>query len=366
MAASAPFLSQPSQAFLTHTPPKRTSIKSLAELPGLTSIPPIYIFPTNANDQPFSDAKESIPTIDFSHLTSNNPDERSKVLQELGDACLDWGFFMVINHGVPESMMQAIIEACRGFFELTEEEKQEFEGKHMLDPISCGTSSNVSADKVLFWRDFLKVFQHPEFHSPNKPAAFSEIALEFSTRVRQVARIIVRGISESLGLEGNYIDEALNLEDGLQFLAANFYPPCPQPELALGLPPHSDHGLLTLLIQNEIMGLQVQHKGEWINVNPIPNSFLANVGDHIEILSNGKYKSVLHRAVVNNKDTRISIAMPHGPALNAVVAPASKLLDHENNPPAYKAMKYKDYLELQQSSKLDGKSCLERIQDRTI
>ncbi|KAK6253303.1 hypothetical protein QUC31_015023 [Theobroma cacao] len=274
MAASAPFLSQPSQASLTHTPPKRTSIKSLAELPGLTSIPPIYIFPTNANDQPFSDAKESIPTIDFSHLTSNNPDERSKVLQELGDACQDWGFFMVINHGVPESMMQAIIEACRGFFELTEEEKQEFEGKHMLDPISCGTSSNVSVDKVLFWRDFLKVFQHPEFHSPNKPAAFSEIALEFSTRVRQVARII--------------------------------------------------------------------------------------------ILSNGKYKSVLHRAVVNNKDTRISIAMPHGPALNAVVAPASKLLDHENNPPAYKAMKYKDYLELQQSSKLDGKSCLERIQDRTI
>ncbi|WRX15632.1 Non-hem dioxygenase N-terminal domain - like 7 [Theobroma cacao] len=231
MAASAPFLSQPSQTSLTHTPPKRTSIKSLAELPGLTSIPPIYIFPTNANDQPFSDAKESIPTIDFSHLTSNNPDERSKVLQELGEACQDWGFFMVINHGVPESMMKAIIEACRGFFELTEEEKQEFEGKHVLDPIRCGTSFNVSVDKIL---------------------------------------------------------------------------------------------------------------------------------------SNGKYKSVLHRAVVNNKDTRISIAMPHGPALNAVVAPASKLQDHENNPPAYKAMKYKDYLELQQSSKLDGKSCLERIQDRTV
>ncbi|XP_021284391.1 protein DMR6-LIKE OXYGENASE 2-like [Herrania umbratica] len=366
MAASAPFLSQPSQASLTYTPPKLTSIKSLAELPGLTSIPPIYTFPTNPNDQSFSAAKESIPTIDFSQLTSNNPEERSKVIQELGEACQDWGFFTVINHGVPESMMKAIIEACRGFFELTEEEKQQFEGKHVLDPIRCGTSFNVSVDKVLFWRDFLKVFQHPEFHSPNKPAAFSEIALEFSKRVRQLARIIVRGISESLGLEENYIDKALNLEDGLQVLAANFYPPCPQPELALGLPPHSDHRLLTLLIQNEIRGLQVQHKGKWINVNPIPNSFLANVGDQIEILSNGKYKSVLHRAVVNNKDTRISIAMPHGPALNAVVAPASKLLDHENNPPEYKAMKYKDYLELQQSSKLDGKSCLERLQDKTV
>lgn len=114
---------------------------------------------------------------------------------------------------------------------------------------------------------------------------YSEIALEYSKRVRQVAREIIRGISESLGLEDDYIDKALNLENGLQVLAANLYPPCPQPELAMGLPPHSDHGLLTLLIQNEIGGLQVHHKGKWVNVNPVPNSFLANIGDHIEVHS---------------------------------------------------------------------------------
>ena len=84
-----------------------------------------------------------------------------------------------------------------------------------------------------------------------------------------------------------------------------------------------------------------------------------------KIVSNGKYKSVLHRAVVN-KDTRISIAMPLGPALDAVVSPASKLLEDGSNPPAYKAMRYKEYLEFQQSSKLDGKSCLERIRNQTI
>ncbi|XVE49509.1 hypothetical protein DITRI_Ditri01bG0088100 [Diplodiscus trichospermus] len=366
MAATDPLVSQLSLVSLNHPPPKLSSIKALAELPGLFSIPSTYTFPTDPDDQAFSDTKESIPTIDFSLLTSTIPDERSKVIQELGKACQDWGFFMVTNHGVPESLMKATIEACRGFFELTDEEKQEFKGNHVLDPIRCGTSFNVSVDKVLFWRDFLKLFTHPEFHSPNKPAAFSEIASEYSKRVRQVAREILRGISESLGLEEDYIDKALNLENGLQVLVANLYPRCPQPALAMGMPPHSDHGLLTLLIQNEIGGLHVQHKGEWIKVDPTPNSFLANIGDHIEILSNGKYKSVLHRAVVNNKVTRISIAVPHGPAMDAVVSPASMLLDDESNPPAYKAMKYKEYLELQQSSKLEWKSCLERMKNTRV
>ncbi|XP_040940603.1 2-oxoglutarate-dependent dioxygenase 19 isoform X3 [Gossypium hirsutum] len=267
-------------------------------------------------------------------------------------------------HGVPERMMKAIIEACREFLELPEEEKRGISGKHVLDPIRFGTSFNESVDEILCWRDYVKIFQHPEFHSPNKPPSFREIALEYSKRVRLVAREIIRGISESLGLEKDYIYETLNPENGLQLIAANLYPPCPQPELAMGLPPHSDHGLLTLLIQNQIGGLQVQHKGKWVNIDPIPNSFLANIGDHIEILSNGKYKSVLHRAVVNNRDVRISIAVPHGPALDAIFSPDSKLVENVGNPPAYGAMKYKEYLEFQQGTMLNGKSFLERIRNR--
>ncbi|KAK8568333.1 hypothetical protein V6N12_006887 [Hibiscus sabdariffa] len=346
--------------------PKLTSVKALAERPGLSSIPSLYTFPRHPNEEVFSDTKESIPILDFSLLTSTDPHERSKAIQELAKACQDWGFFMVTNHGVPESMMKGITAACREFFELTEEEKAEFEGKHVLDPIRYGTSVNASIDKVLCWRDYLKVFQHPEFHSPNKPPSFREISLEYGKRVRKVARDILRGISESLGLEENYIEKALNLENGFQLLTANLYPPCPQPELAMGFLAHSDHGLLTLLIENEIRGLQVHHNGKWVNIDPIPNSFLANIGDHVEILSNGKYQSVLHRAVVNTRDVRISIAMQHAPAWDAVVSPASKLVGDEGNLPAFRAMEYKEYLELNQSSVLDRKSCLERVRNRVI
>ncbi|KAG4165275.1 hypothetical protein ERO13_A13G069300v2 [Gossypium hirsutum] len=283
MAAIAPIGPQLSQPPLSHPPPsKLTTVKALSESSGLSSIPSIYTFPKQPNHEPVSDTKEPIPTIDFSLLISSNPDERSKTIRELGKACGDWGFFMVTNHGVPERMMKAMIEVCREFFELTEEEKGECEGKHVLDPIRYGTSFNPSVDKILYWRDYLKIFQHPAFHSPSNPPSFREIALEYSKRTRGVMKEIVRGISESLGLEDKYIEKASNLENCLQIMIANLYPSCPQPELAMGLPAHSDHGLLTLLIQNDTVGLQVLHKDKWVNIHPIPNSFLANIGDHIE------------------------------------------------------------------------------------
>ncbi|MCD7447985.1 hypothetical protein HAX54_036805 [Datura stramonium] len=133
---------------------------------------------------------------------------------------------------------------------------------------------------------------------------------------------------------------------GCGYLLQIVYPACPQPELVMGLPPHSDFGLLTLLIQNEVGGLQIQRNGKWININPIPNSILVNTGDHLEIFTNGKYKSVLHRAAVN-KVARISIGIASGPAMNATVGPAhSPLIQNETFPPLYVPMKFSEYVEM--------------------
>ncbi|KAG2680222.1 hypothetical protein I3760_11G088000 [Carya illinoinensis] len=179
------------------------SIKQLAETRGdLTSIPTAYNFFTPNNDihlPVVSDElyEDSIPTIDFSLLTSGTPEQRSKIVNDLGKACRDWGFFvvikydiavlssgfflstcigikvdddyLVINHGVPESLMKVMIETCGEFFKLSEEEKQEYAGKDILDPIFYGTSINGAATQVLFWRDFIKFFVHPKFHCPTKP-----------------------------------------------------------------------------------------------------------------------------------------------------------------------------------------------------
>lgn len=107
----------------------------------------------------------------------------------------------------------------------------------MLEMFKYGTSYNLALDKFLLWRDFFKVRVHPEFYSLYKPACFREVSMEFSKRAREVALEITRAISESLGLGPNYIHNAMNMDRGIQMLAANYYPPCPQPEHAIGIPP---------------------------------------------------------------------------------------------------------------------------------
>nr|XP_009770093.1 PREDICTED: probable 2-oxoglutarate/Fe(II)-dependent dioxygenase isoform X2 [Nicotiana sylvestris] len=308
-----------------------TSVKQLTEMPNVMKavVPCYYAHPNSpihspAFDTSSTDDADSIPIVDFSLLSSEDPDQHSKAIQELGRACEDWGFFMVVNHGIAESLMKEMIEVANEFFEMAEEEKSRYIGQQVFDPIK-------------------------------------EVLREYCEKCRKVTRRLLSGISESLGLEHELMKKSMDLDSGFEVFVANYYPACPQPELVMGLPPHSDFGLLTLLIQNEVGGLQLQRNGKWININPIPNSILVNTGDHLEIFTNGKYKSVLHRAVVK-KVARISIGIANSPAMNVTVRPAaSPLIQNERFPPLYFPTKYSEYVEMQQTHPLDGKSCLDRI-----
>ncbi|KAL5992596.1 hypothetical protein ACLOJK_013515 [Asimina triloba] len=338
----------------------RASVKHLSESASLTSVPSNYAAFQPCD--PIASEPHNIPTIDFSTLVTGTPDQRSQIVRDLGLACKEWGFFMLINHGVDERLRQRMIDVCGGFFDLSEAEKRGYVGSSALDPVRYGTSFNPTVDQVMYWRDFLKVFLHPAFHAPDKPADFRESSLEYCTKVRGVAREVLRGICESLGLEGCYMEKELQLEEsGIQLLVTNLYPPCPQPGLAMGMPPHTDHGLITILTQNDIGGLHVQHQGKWFLVDPLPNSFVVNIGDHLEIFSNGIYKSGLHRAVVNNNRTRISVAIALGPPLDAKVTPAQQLLEKENCLPKYRGVTYREYLHFQQNKPLQGNSCLDLV-----
>ncbi|KAM7481681.1 hypothetical protein LguiB_006264 [Lonicera macranthoides] len=175
---------------------------------------------------------------------------------------------------------------------------------------------------------------------------------------------LINRVMENLGVEETQMEKALNLDSGLQMFAVNQYPPCPNLEVAMGIPPYTDHGLLTLLMQNGVEGLQVEHNGKWVIVNEIPNSFIVNVGDQLEIFSNGKYKSVMHRAIVNDKIRRLSIAMPHGPSLDTMVGPYSNLVECTTHQLAYIPMKYKEYMEQMVIQAMKGKPILEQVRIR--
>ncbi|KAI3983784.1 hypothetical protein MKX01_005401 [Papaver californicum] len=304
-------------------------IKDMIESTDLISVSSKHALPAKAEDLTTLAEEEveqvTLPVIDFSHLTSGSPDQRSKVIKDLRNACLHWGFFMVTNHGVPEGLKEELINSCMNFFNLSPDEKSVYEVENavdpcILDPIICGTNFNPASESVSFWRDYLRVFVHPVFHSPPKPEGLSEVLCEYSKRSRDITKELLRAIMEGLELEEEDIEKSLELNSGVQKFSANLYPPCPQPELAIGLPPHADHGLLTLLVQNDIGGLQIKNKGKWVAVNAIPNSIMVNIGDHMEVLSNGKYKSVVHRVEVNNKETRISLVMTNGPPTKTAIS----------------------------------------------
>ncbi|BFG41216.1 hypothetical protein CerSpe_274900 [Prunus speciosa] len=171
------------------------------------------------------------------------------------------------------------------------------------------------------------------------------MSMEFSKRSREVALEITRAISESLGLEPNYIHDAMNMDRGLQMLVANYY----------------TQWRICVKGRNEMNGLQVEHNGKWLTVDGPTNCFFVNLADQMQILTNGKYKSVMHRATLNNKATRISFAIPHGPSVDTIIAPAPELMEKEGEAPKYLAMNYKEYIQLQRSAKIYMKCTFDHI-----
>ncbi|CAH1429788.1 unnamed protein product [Lactuca virosa] len=328
-------------------------VKHLCEN-GVTQVPHKYILPPQ--ERPVSLVVNDcihLPVIDFTQLQGM---DRSRVLKVLSKACREFGFFQVVNHGIADEVIGKMIDVSKRFFELPFEERQRYMSNNLSQPVRYGTSFNQNNDGVFCWRDFLKLSCHPmqDFAPlwPSSPVDLREAVGEYSMKTRHLYERVMDAILESLGLT----DEKVLSKDGSQLVMVNCYPACPQPELTLGLPPHSDYGLLTLLLQDQVEGLQIQHNDRWVTVKPILNSFVVNIGDQFEIFSNGRYKSVVHRVAVNSMRSRLSVASLH--SVNENVTPSPKLIDYLN-PKRYEDTNYADFLDYLTSSEFKCKRFLE-------
>lgn len=111
--------------------------------------------------------------------------------------------------------------------------------------------------------------------------ACREDVAKYCRNARDLALKLLEAISESLGLERDYISKSLGKHG--QHMAINYYPPCPQPELTYGVPGHADPNVITILLQDDVPGLQVLKSGKWVAVNPIPYTFIVDIGDQIQV-----------------------------------------------------------------------------------
>ncbi|KAI3929941.1 hypothetical protein MKW98_004095 [Papaver atlanticum] len=324
------------------------------------SVPSNYIRPISERPnltQVQSSQDSSIPLINLQELDGPN---HSNLIQQIGHACQYDGFFQVRNHGVPEVIIEKMLQVGKEFFRLPESERMKCYSTDTSKTIRLSTSFNVTNEKTANWRDYLRLHCYPlEDYIPEwptNPSSFRSDVPEYCTSIRALTLKLLGAISESLGLKRDYIEMVLSNHG--QHMAINYYPPCPEPELTYGLPGHTDPNAITVLLQDDVPGLQVLKDGKWIAVHPIPNTFIINIGDQIQAISNDKYKSVLHRAVVNCDKERFSIPTFCCPSKEAVIRPAFQLVDDEH-PSLYKDFTYTEYFGKFWNQKLGTESTLD-------
>ncbi|CAL5080228.1 unnamed protein product [Urochloa decumbens] len=306
-----------------------------------------------------------IPVIDLARLRAAPPggEERAAALAKLDAACRDYGFFQVVGHGLAGGGIE-MLDVARRFFELPFGERARHMSPDIRAAVRYGTSFNQLNDGVLCWRDFLKLVCDdldavvPTW--PVAPADLREVVSTYARSCRRLFRELMEAALEALGIGGSAAGEVLaDCDAGSQMLMVNCFPACPEPDLTLGMPPHSDYGFLTVLLQDQVNGLEVRHADRWVLVDPLPGALVVNVGDHFEMYSNGRYKSVLHRVRVNSARSRISVASLHSLPPARVIGPAPELVDDEKNPRMYMDTDFATFLDYLGSAEGKHKSFLQ-------
>lgn len=306
---------------------------------------PEYKRPQLAQVSPLS----SIPVIDLNDHGDNDGQGLSAPVQKISLACEEFGFFQVINHGIPEELCDNVMTAVTEFFELPPEEKAEFFTEDLSKRVKLFNYflKVEGQEKVRMWSESFFHPWHPEedftHFLPKTPPKYRGAFAEYAKEIGALMNRLLSLISQALGLEKDGLQRRLG-NTPTRNAQANSYPPCPDPELTLGLAAHTDLGVLTVLRQAGVTGLQVIKDGKWVAVDPVPNAFVINLGDQIQVLSNGRFKSVHHRAVTHKTQPRLSLALFCAPAMEAVIGPIEDLIGEED-PPIYRNYRYAEFLE---------------------
>lgn len=303
---------------------------------------------------------EQLPVVSLDSLIQGDLTEFAK----FHHACTQWGFFQLVSHGVSHELIERFKLESKAFFELPMEEKKKY-WQTPDDPEGFGQRFVVaSEDQKLNWYYAFSLTVLPlQLRRPHLlpllPLPFRETLESYTTEVKQLATKIFNCMAEDLK---NVREDLRGLfDDGKQSIKIAYYPPCPQNDKVIGLLPHSDPSALTILQQlNEVDGLEIRKDGRWLPVQPLPNAFIVNIGDFLEIVSNGIYKSVEHRAKVDPKTERLSAASFFNAIPDAEVGPAQGLVTPDA-PPRFRRIRTSEYLKGYFAQRLNGKSYLDTL-----
>ncbi|XP_006852848.2 codeine O-demethylase [Amborella trichopoda] len=302
---------------------------------------------------------QNVPTIDMDLLLASSPmppmyweEARNQEKEKLKDALQNWGFFQAVGHGISEDLMDGMRRAMKEFFELPFQEKMkvapsiECDKKSWLDGYAHDPLE--SDEQILDWCDRLYLQTFPrnkiklEFW-PEKPATFREVLDELSLKMKEFADKTLTLLGEMAGLKDKYFNDHFD-DDATLYARFNYYPPCSKPGQTLGQRSHSDNSGITVLIQDpHVQGIQVLRDGTWHQIKTLPYALLINIGDQLEVMSNGIIRSAVHRVIVNKEKPRMTMAMFYSMAPNKELGPAEELAGKKESPAVYQKILINDY-----------------------
>ncbi|KAG6544958.1 hypothetical protein Mapa_013650 [Marchantia paleacea] len=313
--------------------------------------------------------EDELPVIDFAGIRGP---ESKNIREKIAKAC-EWGFFQVINHGIDASLMERVEEAYKEFFHLPVEEKQKYttEGADYEGWCSAKLEPNPDEEENGFinrktcefmYHVVLSADPNHTRRVPKYPTALRPTVLEYMKQVKEAEENVLAAMSEALGLEAGSLRKCVAPAD--VSIRGNFYPLQTADNIVGSVPGHSDMSMITFLQADKVPGLEIKKDDRWVRVKPLPKAFIVNMGDCIEVLSNGRFRSVEHRAYGNDTQERVSLASFYVPSKAATIGPVEEILD-ELHPPRFRYANYGDLLKTFFKKGADGKGYVEALHIKT-
>ena len=275
---------------------------------------------------------DALPILDISQL--DDPTTAEAFKKQLREVTHDVGFFYLVGHGIPQQLIDEVLDLSRRFFALPEEDKLAIENVHSPQFRGYTRTGKELTNGEIDWREQIDIGEERptvskdedfwRLEGPNLwPAALPELETAFTewrSQLSALALRLLRTWAVALDAPENVFDEAFGDDKAFSLIKIVRYPGTSEEGAAQqGVGAHRDGGVLTLLlVEPEKAGLQVEHEGEWIDAPSLPGAFVVNIGEMLELATNGYLKATLHRVESPRVGTdRISIPFFFNPALDA-------------------------------------------------
>ncbi|GMY12517.1 gibberellin 20 oxidase 2-like [Fagus crenata] len=296
------------------------------------------------------------PLIDLSGFIRGDKVATARAVELVRAACLDHGFFQVTNHGVDDTLIHGAYDEIDAIFKMPLDKKLGLRRKPGCTSGYSGAHAHRYSSK-LPWKETFSFAYHENDQSDPIVADYFKSVLgqdfehtgwvyqRYCEAMKELSLVIMELLAISLGVDRLHYRNFF--EDGSSIMRCNYYPPCKNSGLTFGTGPHCDPNSLTILHQDQVGGLEVFANNKWQAIRPRSDALVVNIGDTFMALSNGKYKSCLHRAVVNRDKERRSLVFFVCPREDKVVKPPQELVCREG-PRKYPDFTWSELLEFTQ------------------